>query len=295
MLRPCHPLLLRFAAAAALASAMAPAAHARPDRDHGAADEAQPAEIPAFIPEAGLTFDLPTDPAHGSTGRWNRLDTGLGPATYTGSGQGLGLVTGQRDVTGAGSVGAAMQSQIPGFIAKTGVTFDIPADPYPGFAQGWDRGDMARRAATGKAEASLGLQDLPWFVPFWGSARVEASFDPQADAGTGQVAAVLSRSWSLIGLTGTSEDRYAVIRDGMLGPQAAITRWEINRTTRLELPWHTTALLLGGQVSSTERRPTASIGAEQTVFGPLKVNASLIELGTTQPGASFSANINFSW
>jgi hypothetical protein len=293
MLRPRHPLLLRFATAAVLAAT--PAAHARPDRDYGAADEAQPTEIPAFIPEAGLTFDLPTDPTLGSTRRWNRLDTGLGPAAYAGSGQRLGLVTGQRDVTGAGSVGAALQSQIPGFIAKTGVTFDIPADPYPGFAQGWDRVDMTQRAASGKAEASLGVQDLPWFVPFWGSARVEASFDPQADAGTGQVAAVLSRSWSLIGLTATSEDRYALIRDGLLGPQAPITRWEFDRTTRLELPWHTTALVLGGQVSSTDRRPTASIGAEQTLFGPLKVNASLIELGTTQPGASFSANINFSW
>jgi hypothetical protein len=295
MLRPCHPLLLRFAAVAALVPAMMPGAHARPDRDYDTTGEARADEVSGFVPQGGLTFDLPADPARGSTGRWNRLETGLGPAAYVGSGRGPGLVTGQRDVTGAGSVGAALQSQTPGFIAKTGVTFDIPADPYPGFAQGWDRVDMARRAASGKAEASLGLQDLPWFVPFWQSARVEASFDPQADAGTGQVAAVLSRSWSLIGLTGTSEDRYAVIRDGLLGPQAPITRWEIDRKTRLELPWHSTALVLGGQVSSTDRRPTASIGAEQTLFGPLKVNASLVELGSTQPGASFSANINFSW
>ena len=289
MPRPCHPLLLRFAAAAALVSAAMPAAQARPDRDY----EAEQAS--GFIPDSGLTFDLPADPHLGSTRRWNRLETGLGAPAYAGSGQGPGLVTGQRDVTGAGSVGAALQSQTPGFIARTGVTFDIPADPYPGFAQGWDRVDMARRAASGKAEASLGLQQLPWFVPLWQSARVEASFDPQTDQGTGQVAAVLSRSWSLIGLTATSEDRYSLIRDGLLGSQAPITRWEFDRTTRLELPWHSTALVLGGQLSSTDLHPTASIGAEQTLFGPLKVNASLVDLGTNQPGASFSANLSFSW
>src|SRR5436309_538103 len=83
------------------------------------------------------------------------------PAAHAWSDRDYGVVTGQRDLSGAGSVGAALQSQTPGFIAKTGVTFDIPANPYPGFAQGWDRLDMAQRTATGKAQASIGLTRLP--------------------------------------------------------------------------------------------------------------------------------------
>ena len=217
------------------------------------------------------------------------------PAAQAWSDRDYGVVTGQRDLKGAGSVGAALQSQTPGFIAKTGVTFDIPADPYPGFAQGWDRLDMAQRTAAGKAEASVTLSRLPWFVPFWQSARVEASFDPQAAEGAGQVAAVLSRAWSLVGLSGSVEDRYAVMQDGLLGPQAPVTHWEIGRSTRLQLPWGSTALLFGSQFSSTDRLLTGSVGVEQTLFGPLQLNASFIDLGTAQPGARISAGFKLSW
>ena len=217
------------------------------------------------------------------------------PGAHAWSDRDFGVVTGQRDLKGAGSVGAALQSQVPGFIARTGVTFDIPADPNPGFASHWDRLETSRRTAAGKAEASVTLSRLPWFVPFWQSARVEASFDPQAAEGAGQVAAVLSRAWSLVGLSGSSEDRYAVMQDGLLGPQVPVTRWEIGRSTRLELPWHSTALLFGGQVSSDDRLPVGSIGAEQTLFGPLKINASLIDLGRAQVGGKISAGFTLSW
>jgi hypothetical protein len=291
MTRTCRPLLLRFAAAAALIPVAIPAARAWSDRDYGAAPAPLP-PMPGFLAEAGVTFDIPADPVR--VPRRNRLNTGS-PAAYVSFDPGISVVTGQRDPTGAGSVGATLQSQTPGFIAKTGVTFDIPADPYPGFAQGWDRLEMAQRAATGKAQASVGLTDLPWFVPFWQSARIEASFDPQSDEGTGQLAAVLSRAWSFIGLSGSSEDRYAVTRGGLLGPEAPVTSWEIDRNARLELPWHTTALLVGSQFTSTDRHLTGSVGAEQTLFGPLKVNASLVDLGTDQPGAKFTAGFSFSW
>jgi hypothetical protein len=209
---------------------------------------------------------------------------------------GPGAVTGQRDATtGAGTVGAALQSQMSGFVARTGVTFDIPANGNPGFAAGWGDLDRARRSAGGKAEASVSFLNLPWFVPFWRSVRFEASFDPQAAAGAGQVGAVFSRSWSLVGLTASSEDRYMLIRDGMLGAQAPVTRWEVGRNTRLELPWHSTALLFGGQVSSDDRLPVGTIGAEQTLFGPLKINASLIDLGREQVGGKITAGFTLSW
>ncbi|WP_342240949.1 hypothetical protein [Inquilinus sp. OTU3971] len=293
MPRTCHTFWLTFAAAAALQSAAMPAAQAWSDRDYGAAPAPLP-PMPGFLAEAGVTFDIPADPI--PVPRPNRLNPGLDASgAYVGFDPGISTVTGQRDLEGAGSVGAALQSQAPGFVAMTGVTFDIPADPYPGFAQRWDRTDMAQRAATGKAQASLGLTDLPWFVPFWQSARVEASFDPQAGEGTGQLAAVLSRAWSFIGLSGSFEDRYAVTRGGLLGPEAPVTSWEIDRNTRLELPWHSTALLLGGQVSSTDRRLTGSVGAEQTLFGPLKASAALVDLGSDQPGVKFTAGFSFSW
>lgn len=285
MPRTCHPFWLRFAVAAVLLSAAA-AAHARPDEDYGAA----PRPMPGFIPGAGVAFDIPAAPVP----RWNRLRVGRG-APGIAAGPDLSVVTGQRDLTGAGSVGAALQSRTPGFIARTGVTFDIPADPYPGFAQRWDRTEMTQRAATGKAQASLGLTALPWFVPFWQSARVEASFDPQGGEGTGQLAAVLSRAWSVLGLSGSSEDRYTVTRGGLLGPEAPVTSWQVGRTTRLELPWHSTALLLGSEMTSTDRRFTGSVGAEQTLFGPLKASASLVDLGSDQPGVRFTAGFSFSW
>ncbi|KGM30689.1 hypothetical protein [Inquilinus limosus] len=289
MTRTCHPFLLRSAAVAVLLSATA--AHARPDEDGGVA----PRPMPGFIPPATVTFDIPADP---DPVRWrqpHRAWTPTPASAYAASDPGAGAVTGQRDITGAGSVAAALQSQTPGFVARTGVTFDIPADPYPGFAQRWDRTEMARRAATGKAQASLGLTELPWFVPFWQSARIEASFDPQGGEGTGQLAAVLSRAWSFIGLTGSSEDRYTETRGGLLGPEAPVTSWEIGRTTRLELPWHTTALLLGSEVTSADRRFTGSIGAEQTLFGRLKASASLVDLGGDQPGVTFTAGFSFNW
>ncbi|MGK9170331.1 hypothetical protein KXR53_28795 [Inquilinus limosus] len=303
MPRSCHPLLLRAAATAALVPAAVPAAHAWPDQDYdaaaGGAAPATTAQAQGFIPDTGIIFDIPADPELGPAWRWDRLGTAprapTGLSTYAAPDQDYSVVTGERDPTGAGSVAAALRAETPGFIAKTGVTFEIPADPYPGFAQRWNRLEMARRSATGKAEASVGLTQLPWFVPFFTSARIEASFDPEADEGTGQVAAVLSSTWSLIGLTGSTENRYAVIRGGLLGTEAPVTHWEIDRTTRLELPWHTTALLLGGQYSSTDRHLTGSIGAEQTVLGPLKVKASLIDLGTEQPGAKFTAGISFDW
>ncbi|WP_343716868.1 hypothetical protein [Inquilinus sp.] len=288
MTRTCHPFLLRFAAVAALLSATT-AAHARPDEDGGAAPRT------GFIPPATVTFDIPADPGFARWGRPHRAWTATPASAYAAPDAGPGAVTGQRDITGAGSVAAAVQSQTPGFVARTGVTFDIPADPYPGFAQRWDRTEMARRAATGKAQASLGLTELPWFVPFWQSARIEASFDPQGGEGTGQLAAVLSRAWSFIGLTGSSEDRYSVTRGGLLGPEAPVTSWEIGRTTRLELPWHTTALLLGSEITSADRRFTGSIGAEQTLFGRLKASASLVDLGSDQPGVTFTAGFTFNW
>jgi hypothetical protein len=288
MPRTCHPFLLRFAAVAALLSAPT-AAHARPDEGDGTA--LRPAA--GFIPPAAVSLDIPADPA--GWGRPHRAWSPTPTTAYAGIDPGFGAVTGQRDLTGAGSVGATLQSRTPGFVATTGVTFDIPADPYPGFAQGWDRTEMARRAATGKAQASLGLTELPWFVPFWQSAKIEASFDPQGGEGTGQLAAVLSRAWSFVGLTGSSEDRYAVTRGGLLGPEAPVTNWEIDRTMRLELPWHSTALLLGSQLTSTERHFTGSVGAEQTLFGPLKAAASLVDLGGDQPGVKFTAGFSFSW
>jgi hypothetical protein len=235
MTRICHPLLLRFAVAVVLIPAAMPAAHAWSDRDYGAAPAPLP-PIPGFLAEAGVTFDIPADSGPVRWRRPSRAWTPTPAAAYAAVDPGLGSVTGQRDVKGAGSVGATLQSKTPGFVATTGVTFDIPADPYPGFAQGWDRTEMAQRTATGKAQASLGLTELPWFVPFWQSARVEASFDPQAAEGTGQLAAVLSRAWSVLGLSGSSEDRYAVTRGGLLGPEAPVTSWEIDRNTRLELP-----------------------------------------------------------
>ncbi|WP_155888674.1 hypothetical protein [Inquilinus limosus] len=295
MPRPCQPLFLRAAVAAALIPAAAPAARAWPDP--GPAGEAS--QVQGFIPDTGIIFDIPADPQLGPAWRWDGPDTAprapMGLSAYAAPDQDHSVVTGQRDPTGAGSVGAALQAQSSGFIAKTGVTFDIPADPYPGFAQRWNRLEMARRSASGKAEASVGLTQLPWFVPFFSSARIEASFDPQAGEGTGQVAAVLSSSWSLVGLTASSENRYVVSQGGLLGPEAPVTSWEIDRTTRVELPWHTTALLLGSQYTSTERHLTGSVGAEQTVFGPLKVSASLVDLGTDQPGAKFTAGISFNW
>jgi hypothetical protein len=294
MTRICHPLLLRSAVAVALIPAAMPAAHAWSDRDYGAAPAPLP-PIPGFLAEAGVTFDIPADPGPVRWRRPNRAWTPTPANAYAAVDPGLGSVTGQRDVKGAGSVGATLQSKTPGFVATTGVTFDIPADPYPGFAQRWDRTEMAQRTATGKAQASLGLTELPWFVPFWQSARVEASFDPQAAEGTGQLAAVLSRAWSVLGLSGSSEDRYAVTRGGLLGPEAPVTSWEIDRNTRLELPWHTTALLLGGQVNSTDRRLTGSVGAEQTLFGPLKASASLVDIGSDQPGVKFTAGFSFNW
>ncbi|MFE0759165.1 hypothetical protein ACFW16_34715 [Inquilinus sp. NPDC058860] len=296
MTRTCRPFFLRFAAALALIPAAMPAARAGPDEDYGAAAAVQ-SPMPGFISGTGVTFDIPADAI--PVPRGDRPGTGHGSSrassAYVGLDPGFSAVTGQRDVTGAGSVGATLQSQASGFIAKTGVTFDIPADPYPGFAQGWDRLEMARRTATGKAQASLGLADLPWFVPFWQSARVEASFDPQAGEGTGQLAAVLSRAWSFLGLSGSSEDRYAVTRGGLLGPEAPVTSWEIDRNARLKLPWHTTALLVGSQVTSTDRHLTGSVGAEQTLLGPLKASASLVDLGTDQPGVKFTAGFSFSW
>ncbi len=288
MPRTCRPILLRFAAAAVLLST---AAHARPDEDFGAA--AQP--MPGFIPPATVTFDIPADPGPARWRRPHRAWTPTPASAYAASDPGAGAVTGQRDITGAGSVGAALQSRTPGFIATTGVTFDIPADPYPGFAQRWDRTEMTQRAATGKAQASLGLTELPWFVPFWQAARVEASFDPQGGEGTGQLAAVLSRAWSVFGLSGSSEDRYTVTRGGLLGPEAPVTSWQVGRTTRLELPWHSTALLLGGEMTSTDRHFTGSVGAEQTLFGPLKASASLVDLGSDQPGVRFTAGFTFNW
>jgi hypothetical protein len=290
MPRTRRPFLPCFAAAAVLLSA-ATAAHARPDEDFGAA----PQPMLGFIPGDGVAFDIPADPGPVRWRRPHRAWTPTPASAYAASDPGAGTVTGQRDITGAGSVGAALQSRTPGFIATTGVTFDIPADPYPGFAQRWDRTDMTQRAATGKAQASLGLTELPWFVPFWQSARVEASFDPQGGEGTGQLAAVLSRAWSVLGLSGSSEDRYTVTRGGLLGPEAPVTSWQVGRTTRLELPWHSTALLLGGEMTSTDRRFTGSVGAEQTLFGPLKASASLVDLGSDQPGVRFTAGFTFNW
>ncbi|WP_225767148.1 hypothetical protein [Inquilinus sp. Marseille-Q2685] len=296
MPRTCHPFLLRAAAAVALIPTAMPAAQARPDEDFGAAAVPQ-SPMPGFVSGAGVTFDIPADAL--PVPRRDRPGTGRGSSrvstAYVGLDPGVSTVTGQRDVTGAGSVGATLQSQAPGFIVKTGVTFDIPADPYPGFAQRWDRLEMARRTATGKAQASIGLTELPWFVPFWQSARIEASFEPQSGEGTGQLAAVLSRAWSFLGLSGSSEDRYAVTRGGLLGPEAPVTSWEIDRNARLELPWHTTALLVGSQFTSTDRHLTGSVGAEQTLLGPLKASASLVDLGTDQPGVKFTAGFSFSW
>lgn len=293
MPRTCCPLFLCAAALAVLAPASA--ALALPDPGPGTDPAGVPMPPPGFIPQATVTFDIPADPGPVRWRRPHRAWTPTPANAYAAFDPGVSAVTGQRDVTGAGSVGATLESQNLGFIVKTGVTFDIPADPYPGFAQRWDRTDMAQRAATGKAQASLGLTELPWFVPFWQSARVEASFDPQAGEGTGQLAAVLSRAWSFLGLSGSSEDRYAVTRGGLLGPEAPVTSWEIDRNTRLELPWHTTALLLGGQVTSTDHRLTGSVGAEQTLYGPLKASASLVDLGTDQPGVKFTAGFSFSW
>lgn len=209
--------------------------------------------------------------------------------------RGSGAVTGSRGLNGAGSVAATLQGQGAGFIAKTGVSFDIPANSPSTLAWRWDQVAAARREATGKAMASLSLPPLPWFVPFWQAVRLEASLAPQAGEGEGRVSTILSRSWSLIGLSGASEDRYTVIQDGLFGRAAPVTRWEVARSTRLEMPWHTTVLLLGGQFNSTDRLLTGSVGAEQTVFGPLKISASLIDLGQAQIGGKITAGFSLKW